>query len=126
MKAGEELLVGSYHLPKPVEQARESRAWWNQTPKPARGILWDLVRDDKDPGKWRYKWVHPSPIPEQCQCFNGTVADRTPEENLPVTPYTKRATQEEYNKKQEQREKRQRKKDKIRRQQKARERAGER
>ena len=106
VKAGEELLVGSYHWGKPVEQAKESRAWWNQTPKPARGILWDLVCADKDPGKWRYNWVHPSPIPEGCKKFEGMVADRTPEKNLPVLPYVRRATQEEYNKKQEQREKR--------------------
>ena len=107
VKAGEELLVGSYHWPKPVIQARESKAWWNQTPKPVRGILWDLVRHDEDPpGTWRYKWVHPSSIPDQCKRFNGAIANRTPEENLPVVPYKRIATEKEFIENQTQREQR--------------------
>ena len=106
VKAGEELLVGSYHWGKPVTQAKKSKAWWRQTPQPLRGILWDLVRDDKDPGKWRYKWVHPSSIPDQCKRFNGAIANRTPEENLPVVPYKRIATEEELSEKQKQREQR--------------------
>ena len=107
VKAGEELLVGSYHWPKPVIQARESKAWWNQTPKPVRGILWDLVRHDEDPaGTWRYKWMHPSPIPDECKRFDGAIANRTPEENLPVLPYKRIATKEEFIKQKKQREQR--------------------
>ena len=107
VKAGEELLVGSYHWGKPVTQAKKSKAWWRQTPQPVRGILWDLVRHDEDPaGTWTYKWVHPSSIPDECKRFDGAIANRTPEENLPVVPYKRIATEEELSEKQKQREQR--------------------